>query len=213
MILSDYEGVSLKEKSFERKNELLEAALDEFTAKSYENASLNTIIKNAGISKGTFYYHFQDKQALYLFLIETGVNAKWEFINKYMDKNQENIQENDIFDEFKLQARMGMEFAASFPKYHQLSMMFAREKGNQIYENTKSILNLDTASIMSEIVKNASARGELTPRFSEEFMVKILTYLFMNFDEIFNQEEDFHLEKMVDNLNNYVEFIKHGMGR
>ncbi len=55
VVYNDAEGViKLKEKSFERKTELLEAALDEFTSKSYEDASLNMIIKNAGISKGLF---------------------------------------------------------------------------------------------------------------------------------------------------------------
>jgi len=203
----------MNEKSFERKSELLEAALDEFTQKNYETASLNTIIKTAGISKGTFYYHFQDKQSLYFFLLETAVKTKWEFINNRMKVSSQDTHGKDIFDEFKLQAQMGMEFALRFPQYHQLSLMFSREKGNQIYEDAKNTLLPDTESIMKEMVKKGRARGDLTGSFSEDFMVQILTYLFMNFDEIFNLEEDFQLDKMVENLNNYVKFIKHGMGR
>ena len=44
-----------KEKRFQRENDLLKAALDEFSSKSYEEASLNRIIKNAGMSKGSKY--------------------------------------------------------------------------------------------------------------------------------------------------------------
>lgn len=203
----------MNEKSFKRKNELLKAALDEFTHKNYENASLNAIIKNAGISKGTFYYHFQDKQSLYFSLLETAVKSKWEFINNRMKENFEDNNVKDIFDEFKLQAKMGVEFAADFPQYHRLSIMFAREKGNKIYKDTKNTLHLGTESMMKEMVKKGKDRGDLKESFSEEFMIKILTYLFMNFDEIFQLEEDFQLEKMVENLNNYVEFMKHGIGK
>ena len=42
-----------KEKSFERLNELINAALIEFGDKGYDNASLNNILREAGISKGT----------------------------------------------------------------------------------------------------------------------------------------------------------------
>lgn len=203
----------MKKKSFERKNELLEAALDEFTRKNYENTSLNTIIKSAGISKGTFYYHFQDKEALYLFLLETANKTKWKFIKNHRKEIPCIPEQNDIFEEFKIQAQIGMEFASRFPQYHRLSMMFVRERGNIIYDNAKSKLNLNTQSMMGEIVKRAMGNDEINPRFSEDFTVKILTHLFMNFDEIFHEETDFHLEKMVENLNNYVEFMKNGLGK
>ena len=44
---------------------LLEAAAQEFSAASYESASLNRIIEQAGISKGSLYYYFDDKEDLF----------------------------------------------------------------------------------------------------------------------------------------------------
>lgn len=70
----------MKEKSFEKKSELFEAALSEFSSKK-EDASLNNIIKNAGISKGIFYYHFKDKQELYIYLLKSSVEVKLAFTN------------------------------------------------------------------------------------------------------------------------------------
>ena len=46
--------------------ELIKAALIEFGDKGYENASLNNILKEAGISKGTFYYHFKNRRIIYI---------------------------------------------------------------------------------------------------------------------------------------------------
>ena len=46
----------------ETKSKLLEASIDEFAEKGYNDASLNAIIKAAGISKGSLYYYFEDKR-------------------------------------------------------------------------------------------------------------------------------------------------------
>ncbi|MCC7563830.1 MAG: TetR/AcrR family transcriptional regulator [Methanobacterium sp.] len=204
---------SMKEKSFKRKKELIKAALDEFTTNDYKNASLNSIIKNAGISKGTFYYHFQDKQSLYLFLLDTANKTKWEFMNSHIKEVDIDFDQKDIFEGFKIQARIGMEFAARYPQYHHLSIMFAKEKGNQIYEDAKNSLKVTTETIMGEMVKNAVQRGDFDNRFSQDFIVQLMSFLLLNFNEIFSTEEDFILENMVQNLNHYVDFMKYGLGK
>jgi AcrR family transcriptional regulator len=43
---------------------ILDVATQEFTAKGYEAASLNRILLAAGLSKGSFYYYFDDKADL-----------------------------------------------------------------------------------------------------------------------------------------------------
>ena len=44
---------------------ILSAALEEFGAHGFHNASLNRIIETAGISKGSLYYYFDSKEDLY----------------------------------------------------------------------------------------------------------------------------------------------------
>ena len=50
----------------ERKEAILRAAAHEFAEKGYERASLNRMISEAGLSKGTFYYYFEDKADLFV---------------------------------------------------------------------------------------------------------------------------------------------------
>lgn len=45
---------------------ILDAALREFAAHGYRDASLNRIIEAAGISKGSMYYYFDGKEDLYV---------------------------------------------------------------------------------------------------------------------------------------------------
>jgi AcrR family transcriptional regulator len=203
----------LKERTFEKKAELLDAALEEFCLKSYEEASLNTILKKAEISKGTFYYHFADKKALYLYLLESSVKAKWNFIREKLAERQEELQGDGIFQTFRLQAALGAEFAALYPGYHRLGRMFTRERGTPIYETAKALLSGDSEDILAGMIEKALAEGEIRHGFTKEFLVKVLTHLFSSFDEIFDGDEDFDLHRVLKNLDMYVDFMEKGMGK
>ena len=201
----------LKSKSFERREELLESALNEFTTKSYEEASLNSIIKSAGISKGTFYYHFADKQALYLYLLEVSAARKWDYINEHYARGPAHQPANNIFDKFKMQARIAVEFALKYPKYHELSQMFAKEKGNPIYEAALIKLGGDSEKLLGEMIEGEYEVGSFKEEYSKDFLVRTLSYLFTHFHEIYPREEDFNPEVMLAHLDAYVNLIRFGI--
>ena len=54
----------------EKQEKLLEAATREFSHKPFNEASINQIIREAGIPRGSFYMYFQDKEDLFLYLIK-----------------------------------------------------------------------------------------------------------------------------------------------
>lgn len=56
--------------SEEKRKRLFEAAQKEFSSVSYHDASINKIIKNAEISRGSFYMYFDDKYDLVIAMLE-----------------------------------------------------------------------------------------------------------------------------------------------
>jgi len=56
-------------KTAARRDAILEAALDEFSAKGFASARLEDVAKRAGIAKGTVYLYFADKETLFQELI------------------------------------------------------------------------------------------------------------------------------------------------
>lgn len=50
---------------------ILQAALEEFAAHGFHDASLNRVIEAAGISKGSMYYYFDGKEDLYAYVAQT----------------------------------------------------------------------------------------------------------------------------------------------
>jgi AcrR family transcriptional regulator len=58
-------------KAAARRDAILDAALDEFSARGFEAARLDDVAKRAGVAKGTIYLHFKDKESLFQELIRS----------------------------------------------------------------------------------------------------------------------------------------------
>jgi len=54
-----------------RRDAILAAALDEFSAQGFAAARLDDVARRAGVAKGTIYLHFRDKEALFQELIRS----------------------------------------------------------------------------------------------------------------------------------------------
>ena len=53
-----------------RRQEIIEAAQRLFEKEGYSKTSIEAIIQEAGIAKGTFYYYFKSKQEILLLLLK-----------------------------------------------------------------------------------------------------------------------------------------------
>ena len=201
----------MKVKVFERKQELLDAALLEFSQKSYEEASVNRIIADAGISKGTFYYHFKDKADLYLHLIRHTSEQKWEFIQQKMAAESEDMAGKDIFNLLAQQAKLGLEFAQTCPEAHAFGKMLAKERSGCIYDSVQSLFDKEARRALERMVEDAVNQGEISPDYSKEFVVSAMTVLFRHFDEIVRTGNGAEPDEVMEKLNCFIAFLKNGL--
>jgi len=58
-------------KAAARRNAILDAAFDEFSARGFAAARLDDVAQRAGVAKGTIYLHFADKESLFQELIRS----------------------------------------------------------------------------------------------------------------------------------------------
>jgi AcrR family transcriptional regulator len=59
------------ERKIERRDAILAAAIEEFSASGFAATRLDDVAKRAGIAKGTIYLYFRDKESLFLELVRT----------------------------------------------------------------------------------------------------------------------------------------------
>ena len=63
-----------------KKDKIIWAAIDEFIEQGYEEASINSMIKKAGISRGSFYTYFADKDDIFLYVMDSFADIAMEFM-------------------------------------------------------------------------------------------------------------------------------------
>jgi len=61
------------ERAAERRQAIIEAAMEEFISRGFAATRLDDIAKRAGVAKGTIYLHFKDKESMFEDLIRTAI--------------------------------------------------------------------------------------------------------------------------------------------
>jgi len=69
----------------DKKERILIAAYKEFADKGYKNASTNTIVKEADISKGMLFYYFESKKQLFMDLVRQAGDFIDEDLLRHID--------------------------------------------------------------------------------------------------------------------------------
>ncbi|GIM46989.1 TetR family transcriptional regulator [Collibacillus ludicampi] len=65
-----------------KSSRIFQAAVDVFSEKGFDKATMDDIATRANVAKGTIYYHFKSKEDLFLFLVQEGMELLKEAVQK-----------------------------------------------------------------------------------------------------------------------------------
>lgn len=91
----------------DKKKAILQAAVMEFSRVPFEKVSINKIIKNADISRGSFYTYFEDKRDLLQFVFKDFIDRAEAVCKECLKKNEGNFWE--MLEELGRMLEMGMQ--------------------------------------------------------------------------------------------------------
>jgi AcrR family transcriptional regulator len=72
----------------ERPQEILEAAFTEFSRNGYATTTLERIAERAGVTKGTIYVYFENKEHLFISMVRESTRAKHEAIQEIFETHE-----------------------------------------------------------------------------------------------------------------------------
>lgn len=132
----------------EKRQQILQVALDEFSENDYENVSISRMVARAGIAKGSFYQYFADKEDLYAYLLEMLTDAK----RKFMSLDHPDPTHIGIFAYLRWMAKAGLGFQLAYPQLSKLAVraananffpkafdMSAREQTHEFYRRLVAV--------------------------------------------------------------------------
>lgn len=105
IIIDKFDGLDKK-----KQKRIVNAALEEFAERGYQEASTNRIVKEAGIGKGMLFYYFQNKQTLYHYLLTDSLDIMLDDFLEKIDMN-----ETDFIERLNQIARIKLKLFIEHP--------------------------------------------------------------------------------------------------
>ena len=195
--------------SNEKKERIINTALDEFASNSFHQSKVTAIARNADIAMGSFYQYFEDKKDLYKFILGQSVNKKLKYINQDMLKNKEKYNFFELLRETYLS---GIRFARENPRLVAI--------GNQLLNNEQLKKEIwkdqedKSSDFFLNLIKDGQKKGELDPHIDPALISKLLTGLNKSLSDIIYKEGQIKPDKLEDEMkviDQMIYFIKNGL--
>lgn len=180
------------------KRAIFDSAIKVFSSYGYDAATVDEVAINAGVAKGTLYYHFKSKEDLFNFIIKEGVN----FIKDEVENALIDIE--DPIEKIKISAKVQLKYVYENKDLFRviMSQMWGLgERHKEMREQVKTLINLTTAGFDEIIEEN----------HNEELDSEILGYSFIGvlfssaLYEILNEGEYDH-DEIVEKFMNQVRY-------
>lgn len=195
----------------DKEDTILNAAFEVFRENGFTNATMKDIAVRAGLGKGTLYEYFQNKEDLFIRVVNaktsylfTEINRRisdkitmWEMLNEIIRITQETVEEVEFFFKFMM-----------FGQFFEMSSEAKQKFHAMILSKREEYMNL-----LRELFEKGSADGVLR-EFDWEFASIVITEMIAAYccfkehlmgDCWLQQQKDLDREKMVD-------FILNGIG-
>ncbi len=182
--------------SEEKRNIIIETAIDEFASDSFKNASISKIAERAGIAKGSLYQYFIDKKDLYKHIIEISGNKKLEYLTDCIAR----IEGLKLFELIRELYKQGILFTIENPKLASITNNFLKETDTRFKEEILGTNMEKSNQFFEMLIEKSKQKGEVKNEIDTKVGAYIITHLntaivdqvlnHMEFSEILlNQEE------------------------
>ena len=197
----------------EKQKKILDIATKEFVEHGYELASTNRIIKSVNIAKGSLFKYFNNKEELYLDIIDISIN------NMIKDTSKEYADlPNDLFDMILKYSEIEFNwyinnkdafkiirdaFKKENPLYSKLIAKYGKNSDNMFYELLDSV-NTEKFSADSHMILNTikwflksfndeflseQNEGKSCDEIKKEYNTKLKSYLELLKQGLLKKEE------------------------
>jgi AcrR family transcriptional regulator len=147
-----------KEKAIETKNKIYEAAKELFKQYDYESVSVDSIVEVAGVSKGTFYVHFESKDALVILLMNDYVNLADLNYKSFLTSLSD---QKSVFNVLVLLAEKISSFLTEEIGYENMRVLYKAHLTKTINTIPAMSYNREIYKLFIEVLEKGVRQGEL----------------------------------------------------
>jgi TetR/AcrR family transcriptional regulator len=161
----------------DKQERVLDAALAEFAEQGYQAASLNRVVAQAGIAKGSLYQYFPNKEGIFNFIFQHALQV----VRRTLTTVKEETREENFFLRLEKSLLAGVRFSREHPRVFNLYLKIQFDKNVPFREDFLAAVRRHATEYFASLVRRAKAKGELRPGVPEAAALFLLDALFDRF--------------------------------
>ncbi|WP_221564851.1 TetR/AcrR family transcriptional regulator [Alkalihalobacillus sp. TS-13] len=200
-----------------KKQQIINACLEEFAENGFENTSTNKIIERAEISKGLLFHYFKNKKTLYLFLLERSARLVTDQVFDHLEAETE----KDFFERIKKVAILKMNFFSKHTNEYLILIngFFNTPKDLEkditvLYEKLYKQMMQFNANQLFDYLHEEQIRTGLTKEFVLEYVLNVMDQFNRGLLRQYKGKEEDLLEDfnpLLNRLDQYIDILKYGV--
>jgi TetR/AcrR family transcriptional regulator len=159
--------------SLEKREKVLNAAIDEFATKGYSQASMNSLVKLAGISKGSLFLYFRTKGDLFDCVVEMAT----EKVTDYLRVVRDETAVLPFIKRIENLIRSGFLFIDSHPRLARIYFHLLQSGEAPFHGDRGAALHRRSIEFLSEFIVLAKHRLEIRADLDVECAAFLLNAL------------------------------------
>lgn len=178
------------------KDVIFYSAIKVFSNNGYNGATMDEIASNAGVAKGTLYYHFKSKEEIFKYIIAEGVNFMKSEIDEATNKEKTALE--------KLKAVCKVQLNLIYKNRDFFKVIASQLWGKELRQLELRDIMKSYVIHIEEFVKDAMEAGSIKKGNSLFVAYAFLgTLCSVSLYEVLNEEDD-NINNSIENLMNYI---------
>ena len=161
----------------DKQERVLSAALAEFADQGYHQASLNRMVAQAGIAKGSLYQYFPNKEGMFAYIFRYAL----EMVRRTLTTVKEETLEENFFVRLEKSLLAGVAFSREHPRIFSLYLKIQFDKNVPFRDEFLAAVRRYAAEYFASLVRRAQSRGELRPGVPRQAALFLLDAVFDRF--------------------------------
>lgn len=172
------QGVQLCKATFdkipkEKRDRILNVAIKEFADNGFENTSIQQIAKKAGISVGSIYKYFENKETMFSMVVHEGMSSLEELLMSLADSSE------DILVKAETIIRALLKYSKKNPELIKLYCQLTTSDNSEFLNGISQRIEAVSASIYTVTISKAQETGDVRDDINPAFFAFLLDNIFM----------------------------------
>ncbi len=141
----------------DKQQQILDAAVDEFAQRGYSSASMNHLVKSAGISKGSLFHYFRTKGDLFGGIVD----AAFGQVKAQVKAVRDDTAGEPLPLRLERLLEAGFDFVTEHPRLARIYFRVLRSGDAPFGRGKLEVLGRHSRRFLAELIDDAQQRGEV----------------------------------------------------